>query len=146
MCIDMGVKINPPWKSHKGENPTACKLSFNQEFPTEFRPSQIPDCGNGWWALVDIPKGTRLRRVAVDNGTLFQFTSEKQLNEAGWDITEAVNYGIAHKTDPGIFFLNPGTACNHADPSREVSVVYHMGAKGVMEIWTTKDVKAGEEM
>jgi hypothetical protein len=74
-----------------------------------------------------------------------------QLNEAGWDITEAVNCGIAHKTNPGVFFLNPGgTACSHAGPSfprsRRCVVAYHMGAKGVMEIWTTKDVKAGEEM
>ena len=82
----------------------------------------------------------------MDNGSLYQITSENQLNEVGWDITEVVNYGIAHKTDTGIFFLNPGTACNHADPSREASVAYDMSTKGVMEIWTMKDVKAGEEM
>ena len=37
-----------------------------QNYPTEFRPSQIEGAGNGWWAKVDIPAGTRLRRVSKE--------------------------------------------------------------------------------
>ena len=55
-----------------------------------------------------------------------------------------VNYGIAHKSDPGcIFFLNPGTAMNH---SREATVEYKMDLAGEMELWTCWPVTAGEEM
>merc|ERR1712194_566093 len=46
------------------------KASFNQDFATEFRPSAIPGAGNGWWAMVDIPKGTVLRRVSVEDGSM----------------------------------------------------------------------------
>ena len=136
------MAIPCPWKN---EISTSCPKSFNQEYPTEFRASEI--AGTGYFALVDIPKNTRLRQVAVDNGTLYRFSSEAGLKEAGWDIDDAVNYGIAHKNEPNkVFFLNPGTACNHADPSREVSIAYNMSTPGIMEIWTVRDVKAGEEM
>jgi hypothetical protein len=60
-----------------------------------------------------------------------------------------------HWRDPSaIFFLNPGTAVNHADKTREAAVMYNhdepnVGAlipSQVLELYTTKDVKAGEEM
>jgi len=121
--------------------------TFNSKYPIEFRQSQIEGAGNGAWALVDIPKGTRLRRVAVADGTLVRFRSEQELKSAGWDIDDAVNYGIGHFADPSaIYFLNPGTAMNHADRTREPSVKYVHDEEGVLELWTVKDVNAGEEM
>jgi len=121
--------------------------TFNAEYPTEFRASGIPECGNGWWAKVDIPKNTRLRRVAVDEGSLIRVDSLEELQASGWGLEDSVNYGIGHKKSPqAIYFLNPGTACNHADPSREVSIRYFHSEKDVFELWTVKDVKAGEEM
>merc|ERR1711937_623956 len=121
--------------------------TFNSEYPVEFRKSQIEGAGNGTWALVDIPKGTRVRRVAVDEGTLVRFRSADELKAAGWDVDDAVNYGIGHFADPSsIYFLNPGTAMNHADKTREPSVKYVHDTEGVLELWTVKDVKAGEEL
>jgi len=121
--------------------------TFNNTYPVEFRKSQIACAGNGTWALVDIPKDTRLRRVSVANGTLVRFSSEEELRAARWDIDEAVNYGIGHFADPScIYFLNPGTAMNHADRTREPSVKYVHDEQGVLELWTVKDVKAGEEL
>ena len=41
-------------------------------------------------------------------------------------LDDAVNYGIGHWRDPSaIFFLNPGTAVNHADKTREAAVMYN---------------------
>ena len=60
---------------------------------------------------------------------------------------DAVNYGIGHKADRGaLYYLNPGTPCNHASPNKSVAVVYHMDKMGEMELWTVRDVKAGEEL
>ena len=98
--------------------------TFHPDFPTEFRPSPI--AGVGWWATVDIPKGTLLRRLSVLDGSLVRFSSREDLEEAGWDLDDAVNYGIGHWRDPSaIFFLNPGTAVNHADKTREAAVMYN---------------------
>jgi hypothetical protein len=121
--------------------------TFNSKYPMEFRKSQIEGAGNGAFAAVNIPKGTCLRRVAVADGTLVRFRSEQEIMLAGWDIDDAVNYGIGHFRDPSsIYFLNPGTAMNHADKTREPSVKYVHDEEGVLELWTVKDVKAGEEM
>lgn len=96
---------------------------------------------------MDIPKGTRMRYVSIEADTLHRFANEEELRATGWDMDEAVNYGIGHKIDRrAIFFLDPGTACNHADRTRQASVKYNMNRKGMMEIWTIRDVKAGEEM
>ena len=35
---------------------------------------------------------------------------------------------------------------NHADRTREASIKYVHDEEDVMELWTTRDVKAGEEM
>jgi len=121
--------------------------TFNSKYPVEFRKSQIDCAGNGTWALVDIPKGTRLRRLSVADGTLVRFRNEQELKAAGWDIDDAVNYGIGHFADPSsIYFLNPGTAMNHADKTREPSVKYVHDEEGALELWIVKDVRAGEEL
>jgi len=121
--------------------------TFNSKYPIEFRKSQIECAGNGAFALVDIPQGTRLRRVAVADGTLVRFCNEQELMMAGWDIDDTVNYGIGHFRDPSsIYFLNPGTAMNHADKTREPSVKYVHDEEGALELWTVKDIKAGQEM
>lgn len=121
--------------------------TFNSHYPTEFRQSQIYGAGNGWYAKVDIPGGTCLRRVSVADGTLLRFESLEEIETAGWDFDETVNYGIGHHSDSSaIYFLNPGTAMNHSDSSREASVIYSHKEKDVFELWTVKDIKAGEEM
>merc|ERR1719313_649374 len=121
--------------------------TFNPDIKTEFRQSQIEGAGRGWWAIEKIPKGTRVRRVAVADGSLLKFGSQKELTDAGWDIDDAVNYGIGHHKDPSsIYFLNPGTAMNHADRTREASVKYVHDEPDVIELWTVKDIEAGEEM
>jgi len=130
-----------PWKK-QATGPT-----FSQDYETEYRTSGVPDGGLGWWAKVDIPKGVRLRQVSVKDKTLHRFASEKELRATGWDIDEAVNYGIGHRSDrSAIFYLDPGTACNHADRTRQASVKYNMDVKGQMEIWSIRDVKAGDEL
>ena len=58
--------------------------TFHPDFPTEFRPSPI--AGVGWWARVDIPKGTLLRRLSVLDGSLVRFKSREDLEAAGWDL------------------------------------------------------------
>jgi len=132
-----------PWKK-PAEGPT---FPNSDKHPTEFRTSGVPGAGNGWWAKAFIPAGVRLRYLSVADGTLHRFADEKELRASGWDIDDAVNYGIAHKSDKdAIFYLDPGTACNHADKTRVASVKYNMEKKGVMEIWTIRDVNAGEEM
>ena len=132
----------PKTWGHPATGPT-----FNPDHQTEFRPSQIESGGRGWWALSDIPGGTRLRRVSVADGSLVKFSSLAELEEAGWDIDDAVNYGIGHwKSQTAIYFLNPGTAMNHADRTREASIKYVHDEEDVMELWTTRDVKAGDEM
>jgi len=121
--------------------------SFTTDYKTEFRPSAIDGAGNGWWAMVDIPKGVRLRRVSVAEGSLLRFETLEEIEDAGWDIDDAVNYGIGHWKDPSsIYFLNPGTAMNHADQTREPSVRYGHDEPNVLELWTVRDVAAGEEM
>lgn len=118
--------------------------TFNADYPTEFRKSQIEGAGNGWYAKVDIPSGTRLRRVSVADGTLLRFESLEEIEKAGWDFDETVNYGIGHFLDSSaIYFSNPGTAMNH---SREPSVKFSHKEKDVFEVWTVKDIKAGEEI
>lgn len=121
--------------------------SFTEKYKTEFRTSGIPDSGLGWWANQDIPCGTRLRRVTVADGSLLRFADEAALRATGWSLHDAFNYGIAHKSDRGsTFFLHPGTAMNHADPTRQASVQYKMDVGGEMELWTIRDVRAGEEI
>ena len=121
--------------------------SFHPDYPTEFKPSGIPGAGRGWFAKCKIPKGTRLRRVSIEEGTLLRFGSMDELKATGWDVDETVHYGIGHKNDSdAIFFLNPGTACNHADPTRTASVGYNHEEVGALEIWTLQDVAEGEEM
>ena len=117
---------------------------------------------------MDIPKGTLSSRISVLDGSLVRFRRHMRQDgdlAAGWDLDDAVNYGIGHWRDPSaIFFLNPGTAVNHADKTREAAVMYNhdepnVGAPAsfarrrapvipsqVLELYTTKDVKAGEEM
>ena len=58
--------------------------TFHPDFPTEFRPSPI--AGVGWWARVDIPRGTLLRRLSVLDGSLVRFKSREDLEAAGWDL------------------------------------------------------------
>lgn len=121
--------------------------TFNPDFATEVRQSQIPGAANGWWALVDIPAGVRLRRVCVADGSLVSFDSLDKLEATGWDLDECVHYGIGHHKDPSsVFFLNPGTAMNHSDRTRETAIKYVHDEKGVLELWTVKDIQAGEEM
>lgn len=116
--------------------------TFNPDYATEFRPSQIEGAGNGWWAKVDIPKGVRLRRVAVADGTLVRFGSLAEMEDAGWDIDDAVNYGIGHHKDPSsIYFLNPGTAMNHADKTRTASVHYVHDEPDVLELYACRPVR-----
>jgi len=135
------VRVPKPWGK------PASGHTFNPKYPTEFRLSAVPDGGMGWWAKVDIPKGIRMRRVSVAEGSLVKVGSLKELEETGWGMDESVNYGIGHRKDTSaIYFLNPGTACNHADPTRERSIVYKHDEQDVYEQWTTKDIKAGEEM
>ena len=106
--------------------------TFNAEYPTENRTSGIPGAGTGWWARCDIPSGVRLRRCSIADGSLHRFEDEQALRASGWDLNEAINYGISHKNDRGaIFYTNPGTMCNHADKSREASVKYNFDEKGV---------------
>lgn len=139
--IVRGLKtsVPKPWGKHV-QGPT-----FNSCYPTEFRKSNISGAGNGWFALVDIPAGTLMRRVNVADGTLMRFSKE-ELMASGWDLDDAVNYGIGHHKDASsIYFLNPGTQCNHADRTRTPSVKYVHDEEGVLELWTTRDIKAGEE-
>jgi len=135
------ITAEKPW----GKPPDVA--SFNEKYPTEFRMSEIPGAGKGWFAKVDIPKGVRMRRVSVDDGSLIRVGSLEALKATGWDLADSVNYGIGHLKDPSaIYYLNPGTATNHADPTREAAIKYSHDEKGVYEIWTIKDIKAGEEM
>lgn len=140
--IVRGLKtfVPKPWgKPVHGSSFTSC-------YETEFRKSNISGAGNGWFALVDIPAGTRLRRVEVNDGTLLRFSKEEFMAN-GWDIDDAVNYGIGHHQDKSsIYFLNPGTTMNHADKTREPAVKYVHDEEGVIELWTVRDIKAGEEM
>ena len=59
--------------------------TFHPDFPTEFRPSPI--AGVGWWARVDIPKGTLLRRLSVLDGSLVRFKSGREDLEAAGSTT-----------------------------------------------------------
>ena len=121
--------------------------TFNPDYPTEFAKSQIKNAGFGWWAKVDIPANVRLRSVSVSEGTLLRFENEKELLATKWDINQMNDYGIGHKLDTeAIFFLNPGTMMNHADPSRKASVIYKFLEKGVIELWTIREIKKGEEI
>ena len=114
----MKMKSEKPW-GKPAEGPT-----YNEASPTEFKTSNIPDAGLGWFAKNDIPKGTRLRRVSVADGTMFRFGSLDDFKNSGWDLADSVNYGIGHRKDPSsIFYLNPGTACNHADPTRDRNIM-----------------------
>jgi len=139
--IECNNKLKVPWsKPVKG-------LSFNPRFETEFRKSQIKNSGFGWWSKTNIPSNVPLRRASLLDGSLFRFENEKELLSTKWNINEMARYGIGHKLDSGaIFFLNPGTMMNHADPSREPSVYYKFPEKGIIEIWTTKAIKKGEEI
>merc|ERR1719171_1381022 len=133
--------VPKPW-GRPAEGPTFCS-----QYPCEFRQSQIVGAGRGFWAKVDIPAGVMLRRVAVADGTLLRIGNAEELKATGWDTDELVSYGIGHHKDPSaIFFLNPGTAMNHADSTRGASVRYNHEEDGVLTLWTTRPVKAGEEM
>jgi len=133
--------VRKTW-GHKPEGPT-----FTSKYKMEYRISQIQGAGDGSWACEDIPAGTRLRRVSIEDGSLVRFGSEEELRATGWDIDDSVNYGIGHHKDPsGIYFLNPGTTMNHADMTRDASVRYIHDEEGAIELWTIKDIKAGEEI
>ena len=84
--------------------------------------------------------------LAARAGSLLRFDSEDVLRATGWDVNETVNYGIGHHADPSaIYFLNPGTAMNHA--SYDVaSVEYDHSLPGVLELRTKVDICAGEEL
>ena len=113
--------------------------------PTQFRPSAIPESGSGWWANAAIPNASCLRRVHVADGSLLRFASAAELQRAGWDPAEYVNYGICHPKEPEcLFFLNPGTAMNHS--SEAFNVHYRMQAEGEIEIWSVRDIEDGEEL
>ena len=88
----------------------------------------------------DIPAGTRMRRATV---------SDRIRRRARWlDIDDAVTHGIGHQKDPSsVFFsfLNPGTAMNPGDHTREPSRKCN-DEEGVLVLWTVKDIRVGEEM
>ena len=135
--------VPKPWKNNIGTS----AHSFSQEHRTVFHESTIPGAGRGWFADMDIPAGVRLRRVTLEDGSLLRFPSEKELRATGWSVDEAVHYGIGHKKDrDAVFYLNPGTPCNHGDPSRVVSAEYHFDKPNEMELWSVRGIKAGEEI
>merc|ERR1711939_379885 len=147
MMDEKGTKMIPiPWRK------PAVGPSFNAEYPVEFRDSSIAGAGWGTWALVDIPAGVRIRRVAEADGTLHCFRSLEEFKASGWDVDDACNYGIrpyGHEdTDPSaICYLNPGTAMNHAAGNgRVASLEYRFIQPGVIEIWSIRDIVAGEEI
>jgi len=114
-------------------------------YNTEFRPSSIPNSGNGWWAKEDIPSNACIRKVSIKDNTLIQFSNAEELQNTQWDPIEYVNYGIGHPLEPTcIFFLNPGTAMNHS--THHFNVRYNMEKRDVMEIWSIRDIKKGEEL
>jgi len=132
-----------PWKNPE----TTSAACFNQQYPTEYRKSAIEGAGMGWWAKVDIPAGVHLRTSSVEDGSFFRFASEEELRSCGWEVDEAVHYGISLNGDPDVtYFSNPGIPCNHADPSRKPSVEYKLVRPGLMEVWTISDIKAGDEI
>jgi hypothetical protein len=101
----------------------------------------------GWWAKTDIPAGVLLRTSSVDDGSFVRFANEEEFHSTGWEVDEAVHYGISLKADPdALYFSNPGIPCNHADPSREPSVEYRLVKPGLMEVWTISEIKAGDEI
>jgi len=121
--------------------------TFHQEYQVEFRPSSIAGAGMGFWAVGDIPKGVRLRRCEESTGSLRVFRNLELLSASGWDLDDAVNYGIGHtKESRAICYLNPGTAMNHADSSRNKACEYRFMEPGVIEIWSVLDIAAGEEI
>ena len=90
--------------------------TFNDQYPTEHRPSSIVGAGLGWWAVKDVPAGARLRRVSLDDGILMKFRNEEELRATGWDITDVCNYGIGHWKDPScIYWLVLGISVNYVD-------------------------------
>lgn len=118
--------------------------SFNGEYPTEFRQSQIEGGGLGWWAKVDIPAGVCMRKLSVAEGTLVRLSSEEELHATGWDIDQCVNYATGHFKDPGaVYWTCPGTKMNH---SWQPSIEYRHTEAGKMELWTMRGVSAGEEL
>lgn len=135
--------LDLPWKKE------VCGPSFPSdcEYGTEYKHSTVPGGGRGWFAKVDIPAGVLLRVCTLKDKTLHRFQDEKELRATGWDIDDAVNYGIGHKNDlSAIFYTDPGTACNHADRTKQPTVKYNYNKQGEMEIWTIRANKAGEEM
>merc|ERR1711907_279180 len=151
---DMSHKVSPMSESSRvpGNLPQTWGLraqgpSFNPEYPVEFRESQISAAGLGTWALCDIPSNVRIRRCTVADGTLLTFANLEEYMQSGWDLDDACNYGIGHKACAhDICYLNPGTAMNHADITRKPSFRYAFPERGVIEIWTIRDVKEGEEI
>ena len=128
--------MEKPWKK--------CAKGITFLYNTEFRKSQIPDSGNGWWALEDIPANVCLRKVSIADKTLLRFINLDELKQTNWNLDEYVHYGICHRLEKNaIFFLNPSTAMNH---SSNPSVYYKMDKIGEIEIWTSKNIKNGEEI
>ena len=136
------VTVPIPW-----DRPVAGD-TFNTNFNTEFRRSEIDGAGNGWFTLDDIPNGTMMRRVSIAEGSLLKFTTAEDFLATGWDLRRAADYGIGlHGIPDAIYFLNPGTTMNHADSTRDAAVKYvynHVGDE--IELWTVRDIQAGEEM
>eukprot|EP00929_Paragymnodinium_shiwhaense_P035223 TRINITY_DN19045_c0_g1_i1.p1 TRINITY_DN19045_c0_g1~~TRINITY_DN19045_c0_g1_i1.p1 ORF type:complete len:225 (-),score=21.15 TRINITY_DN19045_c0_g1_i1:389-1063(-) len=169
------TQMPKPWENPVGaSNCTLAGPTFNETFPSEFRESGIKGAGRGWFAVGKIPKGTRLRRLSVKDGSLLRFESyEDLMGRTGWtDFRETVHYAIGlassssesvpegsplplssgnGKEASSIYFLNPGTACNHAFPM-PASIEYRFsdgkatGGDDTCELWTCRDVDAGEEM
>lgn len=97
--------------------------------------------------MCDIPPGVMVRRCTLADGTLRTFARSEDLVQSGWDLDDACNYGIGHKAcADDICYLNPGTAMNHADVTRTPSFRYSFPERGVVEIWSMRDVSEGEEV
>ena len=59
-CAHVNLELKNPDPLRFGWCHGSIDLPREQNYPTEFRPSQIEGAaGNSWWAKVDIPAGTK---------------------------------------------------------------------------------------